>query len=300
LVRFRGVCYRDTSITVDYVDYDSDSGERTDGNRPVTDVDPYSGVSSLSFRRSVADVNSGIFFSKDRREEVIEVEEEPEVMFIAEEDETAKLMTQGQWMKGCPEGGEQSFLFVLYSQLSTGEYKYPCECGTSIARDKSDFFPIFVSFDSFPPVVLPFIAAMQSDFQVYIKHLQRIVRRTCPCCNVTTCFACGEIITEGKARRPAAPSDDDPLFHCSNLQGVILGVGLAMLEQMFSVQSQESADDGDSRAGNNKRRRTEAPKAQSSAQDPDDEDSVYYVSAPVKNAKGGIGYAGDQKEDVRG
>ena len=63
----------------------------------------------------------GIFFSKDRREEVIEVEEDPEVVLIPENMERVKLMTQGQWMKGCPEGGEQSFLFGLYSELSEGE-----------------------------------------------------------------------------------------------------------------------------------------------------------------------------------
>lgn len=48
---------------------------------------------------------AGVFFSKDRREEVIEVEEEPELVFIPEADERVTLMTQGQWMKGCPEGG---------------------------------------------------------------------------------------------------------------------------------------------------------------------------------------------------
>lgn len=88
---------------------------------------------------------SGIFFSKDRREEVIEVEEEPEVVLISEVNERVKLMTQGQWMKGCPEGGEQSFLFGLYSELSEGECKCPNSCGASVERKKSDFFAIFVS-----------------------------------------------------------------------------------------------------------------------------------------------------------
>jgi hypothetical protein len=87
----------------------------------------------------------GIFFSKDRIEEVIEVEEDPDVEYIAEAREHVKLMTQGQWMKGCPEGGEQSFLFGLYSELSDGVCRCPQGCTFSVSRKKSDFFAIFAS-----------------------------------------------------------------------------------------------------------------------------------------------------------
>ena len=86
----------------------------------------------------------GIFFSKDRREEVIEVEEEPETATIGDKTDI-KLMTQGQWMKGCPEGGEQGFLFGLYNELSEGECSCPNGCGYSVKRQKRDFFPLFVS-----------------------------------------------------------------------------------------------------------------------------------------------------------
>lgn len=48
-------------------------------------------------------------------------------------------------MKGCPEGGEQGFLFSLYSQLSEGLCSCPHDCGGSVPRDKSDFFIIYVS-----------------------------------------------------------------------------------------------------------------------------------------------------------
>jgi hypothetical protein len=99
----------------------------------------------MSTPSQMLDLQIGIFFSKDRREEVIEVEEEPEVVFIPQVNERVKLMTQGQWMKGCPEGGEQSFLFGLYSQLSEGRCPCPHECGASVTRQKSDFFVIFVS-----------------------------------------------------------------------------------------------------------------------------------------------------------
>lgn len=76
---------------------------------------------------------------------MIEIEEEPEITTIATFPEQVKLMTQGQWMKGCPEGGEQSFLFGLYSGLSEGACTCPDGCGYSIPHKKSDFFPIFVS-----------------------------------------------------------------------------------------------------------------------------------------------------------
>jgi hypothetical protein len=90
-------------------------------------------------------IGKGIFFSKDRREEVIEVEEEPAVVLMPDVDEKAKLMTQGQWMKGCPEGGEQGFLFSQYHELSQGQCLCPYGCGTSVSRQKCDFFALFVS-----------------------------------------------------------------------------------------------------------------------------------------------------------
>lgn len=94
-------------------------------------------------------ISKGIFFSKDRREEVIEVEEEPETTFMSDTNEQLKLMTQGQWMKGCPEGGEQGFLFGLYNELSSGDCPCPQACGHKIQRSKSDFFAIFVSMNIF-------------------------------------------------------------------------------------------------------------------------------------------------------
>lgn len=87
----------------------------------------------------------GIFFSKDRREEVIEVEEEPETVTVEDCAMPLKLMTQGLWMKGCPEGSEQSFLFGIYSGLTEGECPCPDKCSYSIKRKKQDFFSFYVS-----------------------------------------------------------------------------------------------------------------------------------------------------------
>lgn len=86
----------------------------------------------------------GIFFSKDRREEVIEIEEDLETLVIPGIGKAVKAMNQGQWMKGCPEGGEQSFLFGLYDQLSVGICPCP-DCGHPYQRRKSDFFALYVS-----------------------------------------------------------------------------------------------------------------------------------------------------------
>lgn len=43
---------------------------------------------------------AGIFFSKDRREEVIEVEEEPVFISVPGIDDEVELLTQGRWMAG--------------------------------------------------------------------------------------------------------------------------------------------------------------------------------------------------------
>ncbi|KAF4602410.1 hypothetical protein EYR40_005617 [Pleurotus pulmonarius] len=252
----------------DYVDYDSDyDAKPTDGGK--TDAaDPY----------------AGIFFSKDRREEVIEVDEDSEVAFIPEANEPVKLMTQGQWMKGCPEGGEQSFLFALYTELTHGQCRCPQDCGSSVTRKKSDFFAIF------------------SDFSIYIEHIRKIVRQQCSRCQSEFCFACGESVSADKGKRPGMGSDE-PLFHCSNLQGVILGVGLFMLEQMYYEQVHDSSSSSDTQPRNNKRRKVDSSgtRVSSHSSTPvDDDDDVYYATLQGKKAKGGTGYAGDVKEDTSG
>ncbi|KAF9462625.1 hypothetical protein BDZ94DRAFT_1298429 [Collybia nuda] len=252
--------YDDDDDGGDYMDYDSDYDTKHDAVKGVADVDPY----------------SGIFFSKDRREEVIEVEEEPEVILVPEINERVKLMTQGQWMKGCPEGGEQSFLFGLYSELSHGECKCPNSCGASVKRRKSDFFSIF------------------SEFSTYIGQLRKVVRQTCQGCRSEFCLACGESISVDKIKRPTAATDDNPLFHCSTLQGVILGVGLSMLEQLFSEQNQDVLESREYKARSTKRRKMDV------GPDYDDEDGGPFSNIHGQIKKGGTGYAGDQKEDNSG
>ncbi|TDL29200.1 hypothetical protein BD410DRAFT_779533 [Rickenella mellea] len=253
----------------DYIDYDSDYDAKAEAGRtPQNNVDPY----------------AGIFFSKDRREEVIEVEEDMETITIPGRSDRVKVMSQGQWMKGCPEGGEQGFLFGLYSQLSEGACPCPHECGDSTPRYKSDFFMVFLSFST------------------YIAHLRKLVRKKCKTCTKEFCFACGEPITGEKVQRPTAATVDDPLFHCPDLQGVILGVGLSMLELLYAEQAKaEPTPDGEEKDKNTKKRKAETPSTPTPTfmHDLEDDDDMYYA-VKGKKAKGGIGYAGNVKEDTRG
>ena len=127
----------------EYADYDSDLDAMPSASG-VINADPYAGKKVFFRQNQRLSVASGIFFSKDRKEEVIEIEEVPETMQLPGTNEMVPLLTQGQWMKGCPEGSEQSFLFSLYSKLST-PFQCPQDCGASIPRRKGDFFALYVS-----------------------------------------------------------------------------------------------------------------------------------------------------------
>ncbi|KAG6854764.1 hypothetical protein C0991_001191 [Blastosporella zonata] len=258
----------------EFIDYDSDYEAKPASGQIIADVDPY----------------SGIFFSKDRREEVIEVEEQPETVTLPWFSEPVKLMTQGEWMKGCPEGGEQSFLFSLYSQLSEGECACP-NCGTTVKRNKSDFFTLFLT----TPLVDD-QRHIQPNFSTYINQLQKVIRQTCRSCKSEFCLACSETAAADKTKRPDA-GEDHPLFHCPNIQGVILGVGLSMLEQLFIEQSQEPRERKDPNSRTTKRRKTDAP-----VEIDEDDDEAYYGGLPGTKKKqvGGVGYAGNLKEDDSG
>jgi hypothetical protein len=75
------------------------------------------------------------------------VEETPEHIII--DGTSVPLMTQGEWMKGCPEGGEQGFLFSLYQTLTSDPCPCPYQCGQSATRNKSEFFTLNVSVNAF-------------------------------------------------------------------------------------------------------------------------------------------------------
>lgn len=82
------------------------------------------------------------------------------------------------------------------------------------------------------------------------------------------------------------------------MQGVLLGVGLTMLEQMFAEQTRDASTAQDHKTRNNKRRKT-GKSLSKDLDDDDGDDEVYYAGGSSgKRLKGGIGYAGEQKEDA--
>jgi hypothetical protein len=138
----------------------------------------------------------------------------------------------------------------------------------------------------------------QATFDVYINYLRGIVRKKCKKCHKVFCFACGEPINYPKSPESTKASSDRDLFHCSNLQGIILGVGLAMLEQLYHDQLQ-NPHGTENKVRTSKRRKTDPVMNAPMILDPDDDDDSY-LSPPCqgKKSKLGVGYAGDQKEDV--
>ena len=90
--------------------------------------------------------------------------------------------------------------------------------------------------------------------------------------------------------------EQECLFHCANLQGVILGVGLTMLEKYF-LEETSSSGDVPEKPANGKRRKPQTVQAHHADLD-DDDDAYPPPPSKGKKAKLGIGYAGDIREDV--
>jgi hypothetical protein len=264
------ICYcQDADL---YEDYDSDYDQKAENARHHTGVDPY----------------AGIFFSKERKEEVIEVEEEPEVIEI--NGLRVPLMTQGEWMKGCPEGAEQGFLFSLYQSLSFGSCPCPYQCGGSVEHNKADFFAVHVSLFLLHDFVLVYdVDTPQRDFLTYIDKVQGRVRQVCPSCSKTFCLACGESYSAPDKSRPGIAAEDE-LFHCANLQGVILGMGLSMVQQLFADQAKTLTNS----SGEPEKKKRKMDKVAGAY----DEDEDMITPSGAQKLKGGIGYAGSRQEDV--
>lgn len=95
----------------------------------------------------------------------------------------------------------------------------------------------------------------------------------------------------------AHQTDADCLFHCPNLQGVILGVGLATVEQRFVDEKREMTDEKIPKPTTGRRRKAVDVPAPVGLMMMDDD----YLTGPPANgkkAKLGVGYAGDVREDV--
>ena len=92
--------------------------------------------------------------------------------------------------------------------------------------------------------------------------------------------------------RTKRSEENTVLFHCSNIQGVILGIGLSMLEQCFAEVTSNTTDGTDEQS--RKRRKMSNP-------EPDPPVAIMLGTGTKIYAKKhkGVGYAGDQAEDVR-
>lgn len=167
-----------------------------------------------------ADPFAQIFFQKDRKEIMLEIEETPEKveLTIHQSSQPAIIMPQSQWMKGCAEGNEQSFLFQIYSRLTDNECACVADkCNGIIQRQRTDFF------------------AIPDTFALYIQHLEQVVRAKCPDCGRVICLACSDEVAAPSASKEPLLAGDTPatLLHCPDLQAVILGVGLSLVEKMY-------------------------------------------------------------------
>ncbi|EIW71417.1 hypothetical protein TREMEDRAFT_27247 [Tremella mesenterica DSM 1558] len=236
-----------------------------------------------------ADPYANVFFSKDRTEVIRESKEETRRVTMP----PAKLpiLSRGEWMSGCPEGSEQSFLFQLYHGLQEPVVTCASCKQHSFTRSGDDFFACF------------------PDFEEYIMHVAGWVQQTCPKCSVTTCLACGEKVDIPRHHDPRSKTllrtdniERDELLHCPDLQGVVIGMGLHTIQKQFaenrrthtspqsSITSYLHASQSNSLFGQ--------PSPIPDDLDEDEDDYGFASKGPV--ASGGVGYGGTHREDRSG
>ena len=97
-------------------------------------------------------------------------------------------------------------------------------------------------------------------------------------------MACGERITANRGDTDSS----DLLFHCPDLQGVIIGVGLIMLELKFLEKFKD-----DSETVQKSERHESTPSVNTST-----DDQKIVSIGKGKRAKNGTGYEGSRHEDV--
>ncbi|WVF68400.1 hypothetical protein IAT40_003165 [Kwoniella sp. CBS 6097] len=304
---------------VDMLDGDSESNDDED-----EDLEGDFGDDELHEDQLLSDPYAGIFFSKDRTENIVEPVEKEALLMVTvphtsgvslrnaiPKSVQVRILGRGEWMSGCPEGNEQSFLFQLYSMLA--DECMPCSggCGHVLQRKPSDFFSLF------------------TDFATYTSYLKGIIRPVCPKCERHTCLACGERVdrpsplsslhspaslsmSDGRKRQNKLPAAEE-LLHCPNIQGVLLGVGLHMIEQAFSNGSRPSGQTGSTSAEGSSPKKPKTGllsgikgKLNLSADIDEDEDYDSDLAdwesgfGRRKSAAKGTGYAGGAKEDRSG
>ncbi|KAG8900213.1 hypothetical protein FRB99_006183 [Tulasnella sp. 403] len=142
-----------------------------------------------------------------------------------------------------------------------------------------------VCLRTFPPFALSF----KPSFQMYTDALRTSVTRICPKCSQEVCMACGEGISPNDKKRASHQASYDPLFHCSDLQGIILGMGLYMIDRLYLEEVYGSAEGAPLKERSAKKRKVD-----------DEEHPVYGPDGGRGKKRSGIGYDGQQKEDTTG
>ena len=194
--------------------------------------------------RLFSDPYAGIFFSKDRVEQIVEPTEKPQMVTVKstggdgrQKTEKVRLMGRGEWMSGCPEGSgssllgfgrstlmaspdEQSHLFQLHTMFSD-----PCPCpspGCSKVFDRAQnhFFAIMVR--PLSPNEMNPADHLQPTFVSYLRHVQQQMRAKCPRCKQTICLACEERVSDAPSRSSGSakrnPLEMEELLHCLPVQ----------------------------------------------------------------------------------
>ncbi|KAG8955660.1 hypothetical protein FRC04_007651 [Tulasnella sp. 424] len=253
--------------------------EEDDDDDEAPDYDDY----DSDYDVKINSKKGGIFFSKTRREEVVEVDEEPEYVQNAALGQKLPILTRGDWMRGCPEASEQTHLFSLYNKASEPSRKCNA-CNTVIPISKADLLTIYPTFE------------------LYTDALRGNVVRKCPKCKQEVCLACGEIVSDADKNRASHQPKYDPLFHCADLQGLLLGMGLYMIDNVYASEMLGTGGtDGNDSGRASKKRRVDTS-GEDSHSSGNLLTNMFGGSATVAagKKKSGTGYDGAVKEDMSG
>ncbi|KAG8983238.1 hypothetical protein FRB90_006206, partial [Tulasnella sp. 427] len=256
----------------DYDDYDSDYDVKINSKGRGSAVDPYAGKSA-----------------SNRREEVVEVDEEPE--YVQASGTKLPILSRGDWMRGCPEASEQTHLFSLYNKASEPSRKCHA-CNTVVPISKGDLLTIFPTFEQ------------------YNESLRAKVVRKCPKCSQELCIACGEMVSDADKNRASHQPRYDPLFHCSDLQGLLLGMGLYMIDSAYASEMLGLGGGDGTESGRAAKKRRVDTSPDESATPPSSGNIISNIfgsatgaasaAAAAAKKKSGIGYDGAIKEDMTG
>ncbi|KAK0552846.1 hypothetical protein OC845_001514 [Tilletia horrida] len=269
-------------------DDEDDFGDEDDG------ADAWS-VGSLHAEPQDVDAYKNIVLSKDRKEVIIEIEQTPRHFEI--DGTQVEEVTQSEWMKGCPEGNEQSLLFQVFQQWTE---PVPCpSCSLKHGRDDSAA-----------------LLAFWPSIQEFVDHARAVVQRTCQRCSTGICLACGESVSNGQTGSDDANSTrpkhkkssetaqagidprQDPLFHCAELQSLLVGVGLGHIQRLHLDERNSGLSQAVCTAlddGQTKRKRKSPPSGDDLDFDYDDFSDSVSKRAKSKNTTG-TGYAGSSAD----